>query len=166
MAAPSALNSFPGGVPGVVTFGGTALGLVRAVQLKRSSQSAPIYAEEFGREIIDLVWTGAVYRLGLALRGWDAAAIAAVFPNTSGTTVQYPGAKLAGRMRSLDAGALVFTPDESTGDHPSITFDSAIPEAAEELEVEYGRGREHLILVSFLALRDSATPTGSVAWGP
>ena len=165
MATPSALNSFPGGVKGTVTMDGTAMGLVKSIQLIRSFQSAPIYAEEFGREIVDMVYTGATYRLIMALRGWDAKAIT-VFPNLSGTKVQYPGAKVAGRLLSADAVALVFTPDDATAGMPTITFAAAIPEAAEEMTVEYGLNREHLMLVSFLALRDSATPNGSVTWGP
>jgi len=57
-------------VPGSVSFGGTDLGLIRDVQLLRTASQTPIEAEEFGIEIVDELFVGAVYRVGLALRGF------------------------------------------------------------------------------------------------
>jgi len=150
-------------VPGSVSFGGTDLGLIRDVQLLRTASQTPIEAEEFGIEIVDELFVGAVYRVGLALRGFLSTSIAAVFPNVSAGFVQFPGAKKAGWFRSQDAAALVFTPKDSN--YPGFTFAMAIPRAAEEVEVSMAARTEHLILCEFLAIREGAAPTGSVSWG-
>lgn len=162
MAAPSALTALR--VPGAVTVDGVAIGLLARVELRRTTRRPTIVAEEFGSEIVDELWTGAAYRLGMALRGWDHAAIGKLFPSVSNRRVTWPGSGPIGRLRSRDAVAVVFTPRYSGA--PTITFASAIPEVAEDLVVRYAKQEEHLIMVSFLALRDGATPAGSVTWGP
>lgn len=151
-------------VPGNVTFGGKDIGLLAQVQLRRTGSQTPINAEEFGHEIVDSVFMGANYRLAVALRGWDTDAINAVFPNVTGTsTITFPGSKKAGYFRRADSDVLVFTPRDSS--HPSLTFLNAIPETAEELVVDLAARTEHLILCTFLAVRDGATPNGGVTWG-
>ncbi len=171
MAANSALTALR--VPGTLSWDtvgnpgpGTELGLVRDVQLRVVTGLSPVLMEEFGIEVADQVYLGEVWRLGFALRGWDADAIPVVFPNTTaGPQVEWPGAGMApGNLRSADAVRLQFTPKESA--HNTVVFASAIPELAEELEVSLSHRTEHLLLVSFLALREGASPAGSVTWGP
>lgn len=158
MSAASALSALR--VPGRVTFGGAELGLLRDVQLRRTVPGGrpELHAEEFGVERINSVYIGAVWRLGMALRGFDSAAID-VFPNVSGGNIVWPGARQPGLFRDVDAKTIVFTPTEAS--HPSITIGRAIPEVAEELAVDLGRRTEHLILVSFLVTRDGS----GLSWG-
>ena len=147
---------------------GTALGSIRDVQLRRTEGRAQVRAEEFGVELVETIYGGAIYRLGFALRGWDVDAINAVFPNTvlgaSGRDVIWPGPKKAGYHRSSDAVRLEFVPKEPTQN--GIVFKSAIPEIAVDLEVDLAHRQEHLILCVFRAQREGATPDGSVTWGP
>ncbi len=166
MADSSALSALR--VPGKVTFGGEDLGLVAQVQLRRTGEQTPIMPEEFGKEVTDSVYVGATYRLGLALRGWDPTAIRCLFVNTvAGAKVIYPGPNLAGYFRRADARRLRFVPTDEDA-HPGIEFPLAIPEVLEELEVDLAQRTEHLILCSFLAIRDGTTPTTAgqgVTWG-
>jgi hypothetical protein len=143
-----------------VTADGVELGLLRDVQLRRIVPGGrpELHAEEFGVERIDSVYVSAVYRLGMALRGSDPAALAKIFPNVVAGAVVWPGAKPPGHFRSADAVALVFTPTDPA--HPSVSMGTAIPEVAEDLTVNLGRRTEYLILVSFLATRE-----GGLTWG-
>jgi len=147
-------------VPGSLSFGGADLGLIRNVELRREEAGGTIEAEEYGGEAADIVLARVQYRVGVALRGWNADAIGAVFPNVTGSTISWPGAKPSGYFRSQDAAALVFTPKDSN--YPSYTFAMAIPRAAAELVVEYAHREEHLILCEFTAIRDVS---GGVTWG-
>jgi len=150
-------------VPGTVTFDGQDLGLLRDVMLNRTAPRTPIEPEEFGVEVVDQVFVGADYEIGLALRGFETAVVAKVFPNIVAGQVTYPGAKKAGYFLSQDAAALTFTPIDSN--HPPVTFAMAIPGPAEVLEVSLAHRTEFLLLCKFRSIRDSATPEGSVAWG-
>jgi len=151
-------------VPGSVTFGGTSIGLLAQVQLRRVGKQTPIEAEEFGLEVVDSVYMGANYRLAVALRGWNTQAINTLFPNLTGTAVvNYPGTNKAGYFRRADAAALVFTPRDAA--HPALTFLKAIPETVEDMTVDLAARSEHLILCTFLHVRDSGTPNGGVTWG-
>jgi len=151
-------------VPGSITFGGVGLGSLAQVQVLRTGPQSPIEAEEFGLEITDSVYVGAIYRMALALRGWDTNAINSLFPNTTGTAVvNYPGVQKAGLFRRAEAAELIFTPRDPA--HPGATFGLAIPETVEELTVELAARREHLILCRFLFVRDGATPEGGLTWG-
>ena len=150
--------------PGTITFDGNAIGLLAQIQVRRDGAQTPVPVEEFGREVVDSVFVGATYRIGLALRGWDTTAINAVFPNVTGTsTVNYPGVNKAGYFRRADAAALAFTPKDAA--HPAIALGLAIPELAEDLVVDLAARREHLILCTFLFVRDGATPEGGFTWG-
>jgi len=159
MAASSALTAMR--VPGTVTVGGTEIGLLRDVQLRRKELGGRVdlTAEEYAGEVVDVMLGAVAWELGMALRGFDATAIAAVFPNVAGGKVKFPGTKAPGYWRSKDAVAVVFTPLESS--HPSISIGSAIPLVAEDLIVDLGKRAEHLILCKFLVTRES----GELSWG-
>ena len=143
--------------------GGTALGLVRDVQLRRTEGRQTITAEEFGVEVVDEVYTGEAWILAFALRGWDSDAILEVFPNTNlGISskfrgVDYPGTTTKpGALRSGSATKVLFTPDD-TANHPAVYMPNAIPELAEDLTISLGRTEEVLMACGFRALRDGAT---------
>ena len=171
MAASSALSALR--VPGTLSFDtvgnpgpGTTLGMVRGVQLRRVEGRSPIVMEEFGIEVAGDVYLGETWRMAFALRGWDADAIPLVFKNVqAGPEVQWPGTThVPGRFTAQDSIRLQFTPLETS--HNPVVFESAIPEAVEELGVDLGHRVEHLILCTFLALREGVSPAGSVKWGP
>ena len=143
--------------------GGTALGLVRDVQVRRTEGRELIVAEEFGIEVVDELYTGEAWLVAFALRGWDNDAIGTLFPNTAaGTTakqtgVLYPGTDVPpGSLKAANAVKLLFTPDD-TSNHQAVYLPNAIPEVGEELEIDMGRSNEVLIVCGFRALRDGAT---------
>lgn len=170
MGASSALTALK--VPGTLAFDavggpgpGTVLGTVRDVQLRRVEGRSPIVMEEFGIELAGDVYLGEIWRMAFALRGFDADAIPLVFKNVVAGVVRWPGTtEVPGRFTAQDSVRLQFTPLEAS--HNTVVFASAIPEVVEELEVDLGHRVEHLIVCSFLALREGATPAGSVTWGP
>ena len=169
MGASSALSALR--VPGTLSFDvvggagpGTVLGLTRDVQLRRTLGKSPIVMEEFGIELAGNVYLGEQWRIVFALRGFDSDAIGLVFKNVVGGQIQWPGVTdVPGRFTAQDSVRLQFTPIEPT--HETIVFESAEPETAEEIEVDFGHRVEHLILCSFLALREGVAPAGSVKWG-
>jgi len=147
-------------VPGIVLVDGVEIGLLRDVQLRRVVRGGrtELTAEEYKGEVVDQVYGGIEWRLGMALRGFDAKAIEC-FPNVSGGSVVWPGTNRDGYFRAADTVAVTFTPLETS--HPGITIASAIPEVAEDLSVDLGKRSELLILCSFLVTRES----GTLAWG-
>jgi len=154
----SALNALK--VPGSITFGGVSLGLIRDVMLLRDAVQTPVEGEEYGGEPVDEVLVRVVYRVGLALRGWTTASIQAIYPNVTADEITWPGSVEPGTFRAAGAAELIFTPTDTA--HPSFTFDSAIPRAAEVQEVAYQARTEHLLLVEFTAIRAGS---GAVTWG-
>ena len=148
--------------------GGTALGLVRDVQIRRTEGRQIITAEEFGVEVVDEVYTGEAWVIAFALRGWDSDAILEVFPNTNlGSSskfrgVDYPGTTIKpGALKSATATKVLFTPDDDKN-HPAVYMPNAIAELAEDLTIALGRTEEVLIACAFRALRDGATAGRSV----
>ena len=143
--------------------GGTALGLVSDVRIRRTEGRQLIVAEEFGVEVVDEVYSGEAWLLSFALRGWDSDAILACFPNTDlGTTskfrgVDYPGTTVyPGTLKSTLATKVLFTPND-TANHAAVYLPNAFAELAEDLTIALGRTEEVLIACAFRALRDGAT---------
>ena len=143
--------------------GGTALGLVRDVQLRRTEGRELIVAEEFGVEVVDELYTGEAWLLAFALRGYDNDAVGALFPNTSTGSkakrkgIVYPGDTVSpGTLKAASAVSVLFTPDDAAN-HPAVYLPNAIPEISEELEVNLGRSSEWLMTCGFRALRAGAT---------
>jgi len=143
--------------------GGTAIGLVRDVQMRRIEGRQTIIAEEFGVEVIDEVYAGEAWLLSFALRGWDSDGILALFPNTTLAStskfrgVDYPGTtSKPGTTKAAGAVKVLFTPDDDKN-HPAVYLPNAIPEIAEDLTIALGRIDEVLIVCGFRALRDGAS---------
>ena len=143
--------------------GGTALGLLRDVQVRRSEGRFDVVGEEFGQEIVDQVYLAESWVLAFALRGMDDDALGAVFPNTfTGSVtknkgIAYPGSSLTpGTLRSGSAVKVLFTPDD-TDNHNAVYFPNAIPQVTETINVDFVRASELMIACAFRALRAGST---------
>ena len=143
--------------------GGTALGLLRDVQIRRTEGKFDLIAEEFGQEIIDEVYMAESWVMAFALRGMDDDALGAVFPNTFTVSetknmgVAYPGASRSpGSLRSSSAVRVLFTTDD-TENHNAVYFPNAIPQVAEGLVVDFARASELMIACAFRGLRASSS---------
>ena len=143
--------------------GGTALGLVRDVQVRRTEGRETIIAEEFGQEIVDEIYMSEMWLMGFALRGLDEDALGVVFPNTTTGSVTknkkivYPGATIVpGTLRASTALGVLFTSNDTTN-HPCVYFPNAIPEATDTVTIDLARAAELIITCVFRALRASNT---------
>lgn len=139
--------------------GGTLLGLAQNVTLRWADISmAPLTAWEFGGEVVDDVRGGVGVMIVWRIRGADADAITAVFPNTftsSGEWLREPGPVRAGAWASDEAVQVLFTPDDPT--HPGLLLYEALPRVAAErggeAALDMSAASEVTWLVSFVAAR-------------
>lgn len=144
---------------------GTELGSVRGFRLKPMEPVALVKAEEKGGRPVEGIRGGRYAILTCLLRGFDAAAISLLFPDSPGSgritaedpgTVGYPGALVTALACKILAAP------ETSGD-PAIYFPRAIPLLAEEAEIPFQNREEAVIAVSFLALPDSSSRVYYVA---
>ena len=158
LRVPGALIAAPSDLATAFPFGGTELGLVQAVQLRREARRELIRAEEFGAEVVDVLDLGEDYLLACSLRGWDSDAWAKVYTNTSvgaasgRASPHSPGAVSAGTLRSGAAFGLLFAP-EDVDRHPAVYFPRALALTVEALSVDLNRTGEALTGVVFRATR-------------
>jgi hypothetical protein len=149
--------------------GGTAMGLVRDVKVRRKERRFAILAEEWGSSVAEELWQGGDYLLAFALRGLDDDALNVLFPGEtslgSPSGVRGIGTPVSGRREgsqlSASAVKLLFSPLDPTR-HRAVYLRSAIPLLAEDLEVPLQRRDEALVAVAFRALRDGTTPASSI----
>ena len=168
MRVPGALAVGPTNLSTAFPHGGTALGLVRAVIVRRRELRFDVTAEEYGGAIVDTLYRGEEWSLVFELRGWDNDAISALFPNTtlptvSGErTIQFPQTtKIGGVLQGASAVKLIFTPEDQAR-HRAVYFRSAIPLLAEEVDMRHARAEEMTVAAGFRALRDGVTANSSV----
>lgn len=147
----------------VYPHGGTALGLVRDVQIRRTEGRELIVAEEFGQEVIDELYLAESWSMAFALRGMDQDALSAIFPNPATGSVSkqkgvvYPGTTIApGMLKAGSAIKMLFTPNDTTNHH-AVYFPNAVPEVSEALAIDFVRSAEVMVACAFRAIRDGST---------
>lgn len=151
--APTALGVFP--------HGGTALGIVRAIEIIPNIKYHPVTAEEYGGIVVDQVLASESWVLAALLRSLDDDAIANLFPNTAAGSVSQrrvinaPGTVRAGSLRAASAVKLVFTPDSP--DLPFVVLYRAIPMVDEAAKLTMAAGDALEIGVVFHAVYDGST---------
>lgn len=172
MAAPaeSAVDRGPGklivtptNLSAAAPYGGTYLGAARDIESDfLDNEDLVVPAEEFaGAPVEGLEMTGcfALYSL---MRGFDADALGAIFPNTS--TGASSGAKVidggvqstvrSGHLRSARAVKLLFAPDDAT--KRAVLIYKAMPFVPKGARTRYSILYESVIPVVWLALPDTA----------
>lgn len=164
VAVPGRLVINPGGFGGVFPYGGTALGIVKAIAVRPGVTYEEVTAEEYGGERVEVIATGEAWTLAAVLRSWDSDGVTRVFPTTSvpGSgipQVRHPNtadanAGRAGRIMSDSSVVLAFCPDAPLV-HPGVVFHRAIPLLAEQAEMQLSLARPTELAVVFAAIRSA-----------
>lgn len=139
------------------TYGGTELGAVRGLRLTQMDPVALVKAEEKGARPVEGIRGGRWAILSCVLRGFDADAIQACFPDsTSDGDIVNVDPGTSGYPGSLASGAVckILAVPETSG-HRAIYFPRAMPVAAHEEEIPFENRSEIAIVVTFVALPDS-----------
>lgn len=144
--------------------GGTAIGSVHGVYLRKLTADYRIKAEEYGFETVEVVQSGEAWALVAFLRGWDDEALAQVWPNTAvgsvsqRTTVAAPGTNRAGRFRATGGVKLVFSP-HNTLHHNFVVAYRAVPIMDTDAAMHFDRNEELGMPIVFECLRDASART-------
>lgn len=137
-------------------YGGTALGLVHAYDLRPITREDPVVAEEYGGETTETVFLGRDWRLVATIRAWDNDALAALPWTTAAglsgkRVVTEPGTHIAGDLGTAKAGKLLFAARDSRA--PSFVLYRAIPQLEESARLRFEITNELNIPVVWRALR-------------
>lgn len=147
--------------------GGTDLGSVRQVVVRRVDARHEIRDEAFGQEIRDIVWGGENWALAFILRQFDENAVATIFPNTAtGTTTQHigiaaPGTVRPGTLLGTRSVVLLFSP-YAPEISPACLFYKAIPLPEETVELNLAIGKRFEIGCVFVGVRDTSNRIAQV----
>ena len=150
MSAPSSASIIF--VPGVLSFNGTALGMLRGMAFRPGRVVTRVWAEEWGCYVDEFSGGESVTFHGI-LRYPDATAMSVIpDPGTfsfSTNQSNRPGTSLYSR-----GGVLLFTP--LTSANPGVKLYNAIPAIAETADLQHSMGKEYGLAVAF-----HGTPDGS-----
>lgn len=151
--------------------GGTGLGAVRGVRLKRFGGLWPATSEAHGGAPVEYLEAGESWALACTVRTHQDDVIRRIFPNTaSGTTsqrrvVSAPGSVHAGDWVSGRSVVLVFTPEGATqaksatatdADAPFVVLYRALPLLAADIEIPLELGEDYALDVVFQGIPDSS----------
>lgn len=144
------------GVPGRLSWNGTAIGTTRAMTFEPNVRVGDIIAEELGA-VVDRIYGGEYPVFRAILRYNDSDAITAIAPHSSGSGgfnfIPYgTGGTRAGTSLYTVAGSLVFTPVVTT--HPTVTMSKAIPCWDDAAAIQHARNVEWGLAVVFVGVPD------------
>lgn len=155
---PGRLSIGPTSLVTAYPHGGTAVGVVNDIAIEVVETTVPITAEEYGTEVVDVLYTGTRWGIAALLRQVpDDDVIQRVFPSTvvgavtGARVVQHPGTTRAGTLLSANVFVLMFTPDDPRAPH--VIFHRVIPQLAERVVISLALNREVALAVSFTAIR-------------
>lgn len=137
LKVPGYLVKNPTDLSAAFPHGGTALGLVRGIELRIVPRAREVTAEEWGGQRVATVYCGETAILAAVLRTWDAAMFPSVFPNASSTTIDMKVASPSVAPGTvLTPFKLLFSPVALTY-HPFVYFREAtgLPDAAAKLQL-------------------------------
>lgn len=146
-------------------FGGTDMGLVKDVVWQRIATLEQVPAEGDGGAappigIVDTQYLGEAWLIVFALRGADDDAAGVIWPNTSVGVIAKrvgilgEGTILPGQLLSTIAVPVLFVPDD-VQNHQAVFLPLAIPEVAEDLEVQLAHSKERLLIAKFRAIPEA-----------
>jgi hypothetical protein len=153
--------------------GGSALGLIRDIDIRLGLQKSDVVAEEWGGIVVDSAYLGESVVLTAVLREQDNDAVNTLFLNTSlGALTKARkvkghasggGINRAGLLLSTRAGKLVVSPRD-VDDSPMFVLYNALPVVDPDALLQYCWSKELGVLVAFIGTPDSS---GKVyEWGP
>lgn len=150
---------------GADVWGGVVLGNVESAEVAVEEVRTPLHQEWQGRRPVESIYMGEVVYLAALLTGWDADAVATVYPGqvTQPTTIGHPslvGGRQPGRLGSQDAVSLLFAPEDLRR-HPLVLLPRAVPRVDDSRSLQLQLGE-----AAFLAARFDALPQsdGTVTW--
>lgn len=171
LRVPGRLCINPSDLSAVWPHGGTGLGSVRAVMLRRFSGCWPATAEAFGGAPVEYLEAGESWALAATVRTFQDDVVRRIFPSTAAGTVSQrrvvsaPGTVDAGAWVSGRSVVLCFTPEGATQaksatapdvDAPFVLIYRALPLIASDVEVPLEGGQDFGIDVVFQGIRDSS----------
>jgi len=178
MATPAARNALhmpgeliksPTSLSAAAPYGGTRLGLVRNMVFEFKAENYAIRAEEWGNQVVDLVYGGSSPVFGVTLREFDNDALSAMFLDTavgspSGDRSVHLRADTAraGTLASTKEVKLLFVP-RAVLRQPSILIRAAVPALAEDTRLSLSMGTEVNIHVLWYARPDSSNRVATIA---
>ena len=166
LRAPGRLVINPTDLGAAFPYGGTALGIVKAIAIRPGAKYQRITAEEYGGEVVEMVGNGEAWTLAAILRDFDHDAVAKLFGTVSaGNVVTYPGSVRAGRLMSDLAVKLLFAPNNPAV-APACLFYRALPLLEDAAAMSMSRAAEFGVSMVFVALRNGSDPAKAVAMGP
>lgn len=165
LQVPGRLVINPTSLSAAYPYGGTELGAVHQVGVRRTSASFDITATEYGSAIVETVQGGENWVLGAYLRQFDEDAIAAVFPNTS-TGATSKRVKVThwmddaspvrpGSLGSARSVKLLFVPYD-TDRSRAVYFYRALPRVEEQWEMALAVDARVEVPVLFVAIPDAS----------
>jgi len=159
---PGRLYKDPTDLSAAAPYGGTALGTTRNMQFRFNAEYKTVTAEEWGNQVVEIVYGGMSPVLGATLRQFDSAALGAVFldmetGDPSGETViniRADSDRAGTRMSTLSM-KLLFVPRASVR-QPSILLRDALPVVAEDAAIALAMHEEVGINVVWHARPDTS----------
>jgi hypothetical protein len=142
---PGRLVADPTNLSAAFPYGGTELGLIHRMRWRDGLRARGVAAEEYGGVEVEYVVHRSTCALVAVLRGWDADAIATVFPGATSGTSSGRGvyaqdsaveAQRAGARLTTLGHALLFAP-LAAAEHPGVLIYRAVPtpEIAEDVQL-------------------------------
>jgi len=175
MAVPNVVDLL-NGAPGRLSFGatnlstayphgGTALGVVRDLILRRVTETPVLFGEEYA-EPIDAIQGQREWVVAARLASWDNDALGKVFLNTAvgavsqSRVVQDPlianhNTNRSGTLLGATAIKLVFTPDDPDA-HPGFIMYKAMVMPDETMEMRFHATEPMELAILFRGIRDSS----------
>lgn len=164
LQAPGRLVINPTDLSAAYPYGGTELGAVHQIGVRRTAGSFDVIASEYGGAVVETIQGGENWVLGAYLRDFDNDAIATVFPNTAtGTTTKRRGVKhwadAASPVRPGAKGSdrsvkLLFAPYDVDRCR-AVYFFRALPRVEEQWEMRLAVDERVEVPVLFVAIPDS-----------
>ena len=161
---PGRLIKSPTNLSAASPYGGTQMGIARAMKFQTGYKVVRSDAEEFGRRVA-VTLAGEYAVLTCVLRTYDNDAISTLFPNTSAPTLgrlrgidgRASGSGISRAGTALDASAfkLLFVP-LAIEEHPAILIYNAVPVIDEAAELQMSIGQEFGLACMFEATPDSS----------
>jgi hypothetical protein len=149
--------------------GGTALGIVKDIEIRIQPRASKITAEEWGGQEVDAIYLGESLLVVAAVRGYDEDMIQRLFPNTDigvdpignpGITryvkghAYGSGINRAGYLLSDRVGKLCVSP-VAYDYHPMLILQAAIPMILPEAVLQQCWSRDLGMLVAFVGTPNS-----------
>jgi len=142
-------------VGGILSAGGTQLGLVHDIRLIPTDRVEDVLAEEYGGEATETVFLGREWAIACLLRNYDADALNARFgPSAVGGVLADPGSFTAGALMTSTAKTYTFTPNDPA--NPAITLYFAAPDGTRSGELPFDGRDELSYLAVFRGYREAA----------